>query len=109
MAHNQSFDYSEVILDLDEITNIGHPCWEMLQPTPDVYQLFDEFNQRFFTGVLDFHVDIAWKPFRGNNTLTAGLTEIKNIRENILISLNETLLGWQSRRETIEILLVRIE
>lgn len=108
MAHNQSFNYSEVILDLDEITNVGHPCWELLQPSPNVYQLFDEFNQRFFTGILDFRVDIDWCPLRGHNKDCAGLTELPHkVRNNkILITLNEKLLGLQSRRETIEILLV---
>lgn len=110
MAHNQSFDYSKVILDLDEITNVGHPCWELLQPTPDIYHLFDEFNQRFFSGVLDLQVDIVWLRMSGEFKHTAGATypQRKENHNKILIELNEKMLGLQSRRESIEILLVCI-
>lgn len=40
-----------VILDLDSVENIAHPFWEFLDPSPDIHQLFNRFNELFFGGI----------------------------------------------------------
>ncbi|XP_055296873.1 DNA-dependent metalloprotease SPRTN-like [Sitodiplosis mosellana] len=104
---NHSVNMSEVILDLDKVTNIGHPCWELLQPNPDIHEMFDEYNNLFFGGILNFRVVLDWHSLPGNAATNAGATKPpENVRNGRMsISLNKNLLVVRSRRETIEILL----
>ena len=37
------------------------PQWEMIDPTPNIHQLFIEFNKTYFWGRLDM-VEVKWSP-----------------------------------------------
>lgn len=103
----EALDLSEKILDLDEIGNIGHPCWELLQPNPDVHELFSKFNEIFFNGVLESRVNLDWIIDMDGNVAGESYThEFSDVNHRMKINLNEVLLSTRSRRETIEILLV---
>lgn len=106
-APEKSIDLSKVVLDLDEITNIGHPFWEFLDPNPSIQDLFDEFNQLFFDGILEFEVELDWSTSlkdHAGETHPAKSTQ----RGKISINLNEKILRNRIRREVIETLIVRI-
>lgn len=105
-ALDNSINLSEVILDLDEITNIAHPCWEYLQPNPSIHELFDEYNQLFFGGILEFEVDIDWRPSLKKHN--AGETNLARRRGRTSIDLNENILRNRMRHEIIETLIVRV-
>lgn len=103
---DKSIDLSKVILDLDEITNIGHPYWEFLDPNTSIQELFEEFNQLFFDGILEFEVELDWSTSLKNHageTHPAKSTQ----RGRMSINLNEDILRNRIRREVIETLIVR--
>lgn len=110
-----SLDYSmvlsEVTLDLDDISNIGHPCWELLDPNPNIIKLFNEYNHLLFDGILENRVENRWleeKFATDENKSTAGETLKSYIYGRMVISLNSKLLRKRTRRDTIEILIVCI-
>ena len=37
------------------------PAWEMIDPSPDIRQLFLQFNQEYFDGLLG-GVEVRWSP-----------------------------------------------
>lgn len=86
---------------ISQIPSEGHPCWELLDPNPSIFKLFDEFNQLFFAGVLDYRVDVEWSvPADGE----VSKTDARNGKR--LIILNPERFLHRSRRELIEILIV---
>lgn len=100
-----SVDLSAVILDLDSIQNIGHPCLEMLQPNPDVYKLFEYFNEIFFDGILKYRVNLEW--LENIEESSAGKSYLPEEGENRMrIILNSKLMRNRSRKDIIETLLV---
>lgn len=54
------FAYPGNIHDLDDISYIWHPCCEFLLPNPNVYELYQEYNQLFFKRMLEYRIDIEW-------------------------------------------------
>lgn len=107
-APDNSINLSEVILDLDEITNIAHPCWEYIQPNPSIHELFDEYNQLFFDGILEFEVDIDWSSLENYNSGETVPAEKTKKGRRMTIVLNENILRNRMRHEIIETLIVRI-
>lgn len=99
-AFSDSFDFCNTVLDLDDVSNIGHPCWEVLDPNPDIHHLFKRFNDLFFDGILYNRVNLKWLHFHNDNV---GETYL---REKIHIHLNINLLKNRLRKEIIEQLLV---
>lgn len=95
-----SFDFSNTILDLDDVSNIGHPCWEFLDPNPDIQHLFKRFNDLFFDGILHNRVNLKWLHFDNNN---AAVT-VPSDKMHIYLNIN--LLKNRLRKEIIEQLLV---
>lgn len=90
-------------LDLNAIGNVAHQNWELLDPTPDIHQLFARFDKKFFRGRLKGVVKLNWS---SNLFRVSGLccpTKQANI---IFIMLSEPLLKLRSRKEVIEVLLV---
>lgn len=90
-------------LDLNAIGNVAHQNWELLDPTPDIHQLFARFDKKFFRGRLKSVVKLNWS---SNLFRVSGLccpTKQANI---IFIMLSEPLLKLRSRKEVIEVLLV---
>lgn len=101
------FDFSSCILDLDHVSNIGHPCWEFLDPNPNVQHLFNRFNDLFFDGILHNRVDVRWLHFNKPNKMCAGLTIPPQLPgDQIHIYLNINLLRNRLRKEIVEQLLV---
>lgn len=100
-------DFSKVVLDLDHVGNIGHPCWEFLDPNPNIQHLFKRFNDFFFDGILHNRVDIKWLHFHDK---CAGLTMPPQLPgDKMHIYLNINVLKNRLRKEIIEQLLVCIE
>lgn len=105
-AHPGSFDFSKIVLDLDQVSNIGHPCWEFLDPNPNIQHLFKRFNDLFFYGTLHNRVDIKWLHFHDK---CAGLTmPVQPLGDKMHIYLNINVLKSRLRKEIIEQLLVRV-
>lgn len=92
-----------MVLDLDDVKNIVHPCWELLRPNPDIVQLFDYFNDTFFRGILRHRVILDWIEMDGED---AGQSKHIEANNRIKIDLNKKLLRIHSRKSIIEILLV---
>lgn len=102
------FDFSEVILNLDQPDNIGHPCWEWLLPSLNIvyiYKLFAKYNEIFFDGVLARRVEVV---FEQNMERNAGQTippGKEQADQKIIIQLNEEMVPEMLRKEVIETLL----
>lgn len=107
-AFSDSFDFSNCVLDLDDISNIGHPCWEFLDPNPNIQHLFNRFNDLFFDGILYNRVYLKWMHFNDkNNEKNAGETVQQDYPgDKMFIYLNINLLENRLRKEIIEQLLV---
>ncbi|XP_031627622.1 sprT-like domain-containing protein Spartan [Contarinia nasturtii] len=94
-------DISNEILNLDDITNIGHPFWQEIDRSPNIQLLCSEFDKVFFERKLEHRVDLRWGICESKST--AGEATWKD--GNIKIRLNEVLLSGKSRRTIVEILL----
>lgn len=96
-----------VTLDLDSVENIGHPYWEVLDPTPHPQQLFDRFNKLFFDGQFNDEqrakISLKWIEKRGE---MAAQTWPANKRKPIRIELNEKQLKQVLRKEIVETIIV---
>lgn len=106
---DNSFDSSEIVLDLDDVSNTGHPILEILDPNPNVHQLHKKYSKIFFDGLLDDDVDLKWVSKLSGSCAACTYPYQKNVHGNssIRIHLNEELMRKRLRREIIEILLVR--
>lgn len=89
-------------VDLNAVENIVHPDWEMIDPTPDLLAWAKKFNGYFFENLLP-NMKIVWNKKMTNCT---GITE--KIGNVIVISLSEPVLRYQSRKSTIDTLLVSV-
>lgn len=90
--------------DLNATQNLVNEKWESIDPTPDIFTLFGQFNVRFFQKKLD-KVDIEWST---KMTKCAGICYSRRIdyEHKVVIRLSEKLLKFRSRRDLIETLLV---
>ncbi|CAG0919113.1 unnamed protein product [Notodromas monacha] len=77
------------------------PEWELIDPNPDIFSLFGEFNKRFFWGAL-FSVEVRWSP---RMTLCAGLCYYQRRAKYCSIRLSKPLLQLRPRKDFIETLL----
>lgn len=103
-----SLDFTNIVLDLDHVSNIGHPCWEFLDPNPNIQHLFKRLNVLFFDGVLHNRVNVKWLYFNEKNAKNAGETmESQRPGDKMYIYLNINILKNRSRKEIVEQLLVR--
>ncbi|ODM90267.1 SprT-like domain-containing protein Spartan, partial [Orchesella cincta] len=77
--------------------------WELIDPCPDVHELFCEFNKEFFQGKLT-SVYVDWS---SEMKTSAGLTKCAYLGElrDCSISLSEPLLSLRPRRDLVETLL----
>lgn len=80
------------------------PTWEMIDPNPNIWSLFADFDKRFFNGTLtSSFVELMWSSNR--MTSTAGLC-CWNPRNNYAtIKLSLPLLQLRSRADLVETLL----
>lgn len=107
-ALEQSFNYREVILDLDRLSNLGHPCWEFLQPLDlvKINNLFKRFNKKFFNNLLEQR-SIGLEELGKMAGVT--IPPVRTSRRTFsTINLNKDLGQSMLRRELIETLLVCI-
>ncbi|VDO12408.1 unnamed protein product [Rodentolepis nana] len=77
------------------------PMWEAIDPTPDIRQLFIDFDTQFFGGKLK-SVEIRWSK---RMTLCAGVCSYEGIGGLCSIRLSEPLLKLRPRRDLVETLL----
>lgn len=105
----EAFDYSAVILDLDALRNIGHPCWEFLQPLdlPLINKLSEKFNNILFEGLCD-HRSIGLEVLGkyAGETLPPAHNPRDSLDRFNTINLNKELSGSLLRKEIIETLIV---
>lgn len=88
-------------VDTDDEDDIVGPGWELLDPTPNVHDLFETFNRRFFKSKL-VNVQVRWH--KDDPTRTASCRNYSD--GTIKIALNENLLSLRTRRDLVEVLLV---
>ncbi|KAM7536206.1 hypothetical protein Aperf_G00000104582 [Anoplocephala perfoliata] len=79
--------------------SIVDPIWEIVDPTPDVHELFVDFDSRFFEGKLK-SVKVFWSK---RMTVTAGTCSYDESQCSIRLS--EPLLKLRPRRDLVETLL----
>lgn len=116
LVQSHSVDYSGTVLDLDDLSNIGHPCWEFFDPNPNIHKKFIKFNNLFFEGVLHNRVILEWGTVTENSAgETKSPKKVGNKHHDdhndrkIRIILNESILRHRLRQEIIEQLLVNID
>ncbi|KAK1135786.1 hypothetical protein K0M31_000360 [Melipona bicolor] len=81
-------------------TLIDHTL-ELIDPTPNIYTLFVQFNERFFWNVL-LPVEVKWSP---RMTSCAGVCSFHPRNRQCVISLSLPLLKLRPRKDLIETLL----
>ena len=80
------------------------PEWELIDPNPDIWVLFQHFDERFFWGTLKREfVELQWSSCR--MTSTAGLCAWNPRTNFALIKLSKPLLTLRSRADLVETLL----
>lgn len=80
--------------------SIIDPQWDLHDPTPDIYALFQMFNAKFFWGKLDC-VEVKWSPRMYS---CAGICTYKGLG-GCVVSLSLPLLKLRPRKDLIETLL----
>lgn len=80
--------------------SIVDSSWELVDPTPDIFAMFIQFNKTYFWGKLDC-VEIKWSP---RMTLCAGLCRYQS-RGLCSISLSLPLLKLRPRKDLVETML----
>ncbi|XP_053999535.1 DNA-dependent metalloprotease SPRTN isoform X2 [Hylaeus anthracinus] len=74
---------------------------ELIDPTPNIYTLFMQFNERFFWNVL-LPVEVKWSP---RMTSCAGVCTFHPRNRQCVISLSAPLLKLRPRKDLVETLL----
>nr|XP_022916074.1 sprT-like domain-containing protein Spartan [Onthophagus taurus]XP_022916075.1 sprT-like domain-containing protein Spartan [Onthophagus taurus] len=77
------------------------PSWELVDPTPNIHNLFVVFNERFFWNSLQM-VCVSWSK---RMTLCAGVCSYQGRRGLCHITLSEPLLKLRPRKDLVETLL----
>lgn len=97
---------SKPILDLDLVENFVHPYWELLDPNPDIEQLFQQCNKLFFGGQFTKE-DTCKLTLEWMNTKTdlAGEFNPKNTK----IHLFDNVLKKYLRKDIIDTFIVSAE
>lgn len=83
--------------------DLHHPSLDLVDPTPDIYGLFEQYNRQFFQGELGT-VTVEWSK---RMTLCAGLCYYQGRAGGCRIKLSEPLLAYRSRGDLVDTLLVR--
>ncbi|XP_039260290.2 uncharacterized protein LOC120336638 [Styela clava] len=81
--------------------SIVDPSWELLDPSPDVRVMFQEFNAMYFWSKLSM-VEVRWSP---RMTLCAGLCCYEGRGGLCSIRLSKPLLQLRPRKDLVETLL----
>ncbi|XP_075156483.1 DNA-dependent metalloprotease SPRTN [Haematobia irritans] len=88
---------------LNRTQNLVHPQWETLDPTPDIFSLFGQFDTRFFQGRLKC-VTLEWSKRMYS---CAGICYSRRNRfgMDVTIRLSEPLLKLRPRKDLVETML----
>lgn len=93
--------------DVDDFSVIDHRL-ETLDPTPDIQKLFNDFDMKFFNGILSTQNNFKLK-WSGELTSSAGLFSVKRNKKTMQIEasikLSSKLLSLRSRRDLVQVLL----
>jgi len=76
--------------------------WELIDPNPDIYMLFKQFDKEYFWNSLG-SVELKWSP---RMTLCAGLCRYKGRTGGCSIHLSKPLMVLRARKDLVETLLV---
>lgn len=82
-------------------TGITDPSWDVIDPNPDIHQLFSQFNKEYFYGKLDM-VEVKWSP---QMTLCAGVCSYDGRGGLCSVRLSKPLLQYRPRSDLVETLL----
>ncbi|XP_044152369.1 DNA-dependent metalloprotease SPRTN [Bufo gargarizans] len=83
------------------LTAVVDPSWELLDPSPNIHELFLQFNEMFFWGKL-VGVEVKWSP---RMTLCAGVCSYEGRGGLCSIRLSKPLLMLRPRKDLVETLL----
>ncbi|KAG9474287.1 hypothetical protein GDO78_004540 [Eleutherodactylus coqui] len=83
------------------LTAVVDPSWELLDPNPNIHELFLQFNEMFFWGKLQ-GVEVKWSP---RMTLCAGVCSYEGRGGLCSIRLSKPLLMLRPRKDLVETLL----
>jgi len=86
---------------IEKPLSIVDPSWEMIDPIPDIRELFVEFNAAYFDGKLA-GVEVKWSP---RMTLCAGVCCYQGRSGYCSIKLSSPLLKLRPRKDLVETLL----
>ncbi|CAG9809173.1 unnamed protein product [Chironomus riparius] len=94
---------SRTQMDLNSTQSLVDPDWELIDPVPNIHNLFHTFNFKFFNGNLGC-VELEWSK---RMYQCAGICYSRRSRGQMscVIRLSEPLLKLRSRKELIETLL----
>ncbi|CAL8120149.1 unnamed protein product [Orchesella dallaii] len=81
--------------------SIVDESWELVDPNPDIFLLFSQFNEEYFWGKLG-SVYVKWSP---RMTLCAGLCRYHGRNKECSIHLSKPLLSLRPRKDLVETLL----
>lgn len=81
--------------------SIVDPSWELIDPVPDIRELFVQFNAAYFDGLLA-SVEVKWSK---RMTLCAGLCCYEGRGGLCVIKLSQPLLTLRPRKDLVETLL----
>lgn len=85
----------------DSTKSLTDPSWEVIDPTPDIHNLFIAFSERFFWNQLG-SVCVCWSK---RMTTCAGVCSYQGRGGLCTISLSEPLLKLRPRKDLVETLL----
>lgn len=88
---------------LNRTHNLVHPQWETLDPTPDVFALFNQFDDKFFQSRLKC-VTLEWSK-RMYSCAGICYSRRNRLGMDITIRLSEPLLTLRSRKDLVETML----
>ena len=95
---------SSIFTIMASTMSLVDPILETLDPTPDIWQLFAEFDERFFNKKLTQScVELSWSS--NKMTSTAGLCAWNTRTNYASIKLSTPLLQLRSRADLVETLL----
>lgn len=92
---------------LNSTQNLVHPEWEIVDPTPNIHILKDQYDRKFFQGKLG-SVELEWSK---QMYKCAGICYQRSSRfgyKSCTIRLSEPLLSLRPRKDLVETLLVSI-
>ncbi|VDK82590.1 unnamed protein product [Litomosoides sigmodontis] len=94
-------DQSTVPISSSHPKSLVNPIWEVTDPTPDLHELFQQYDDTFFGGRLAA-CEVKWS---SRMTSSAGLCSFESRGKFCSIRLSKPLLQYRPRRDLVETLL----